>query len=88
MSEQPLKFNDVIVNEKEFHASGFMLHALSLVDTDQMVVSDKYNHSDNGSKYFISYLDGDDNIIRPLYILLPQMSGYIKFFDDGKKYVF
>ena len=27
----------------------------------------------------------DDNIIRPLCIILPQMSGYIKYFDnDGK----
>ena len=27
----------------------------------------------------------DDDIIRPLYIILPQMSGYIKCFDDGGK---
>ena len=27
----------------------------------------------------------DDNIIRPLCIIFPQMSGYIKYFDDGGK---
>ena len=45
---------------------------------------DKFKHSDNGSEYFIGYLD-DDNTIKPLYIILPQMSGYIKYFDDGRK---
>ena len=47
-----------------------------------MVVSDKFKYSDNGSKYFIGYLD-DYNIITPLCIVLPQMSGYINYFDDG-----
>ena len=27
-------------------------------------------------------------LIRPLCIILPQMSGYIEYFDDGRKYVF
>ena len=30
----------------------------------------------------------DDNIIRPLCILLPQMSRYIKYFDNGGKNMF
>ena len=36
-----------------------------------------------GSKYFVGYKE--DDIIRPLCIVLPQMSGYIKYFDDGGK---
>ena len=36
-------------------------------------------------KYFISYKD--DNIFRRLCIILPQMSGYIKYFDNGGKNV-
>ena len=27
----------------------------------------------------------EDNIIRPLCIILPQMSGYIKYFENGGK---
>ena len=57
--------------------------ALNLVDTDQIVISEKFKHSDNGSKYFIGYLS--DNIIRPLCIILTQMNGCIKYFDDGGK---
>ena len=87
MSEKKLKFNDVMVNKKEFHASK---QAIALVDTNKIVVSDKFKYSDNGSKYFIGYLDDDDdNIVRPLCIILPQMSGYIKYFeDDGKNMSF
>ena len=48
-----------------------------------MVVSDRFRHNDNGSKSFIGYLI--DNIIRSLCIILPQMSGYIKYFEDGGK---
>ena len=83
MNEQTLNSGDIVVNEKEFHASKQTI-ALSLVDTDKIVVLDKVKYSDNGSKYFIDYL-GDDDIIRRLCIILPQMSGYIKYFDDGRK---
>ena len=54
-----------------------------LVDADEIVISDKFKHSDNGSKYFIDYKE--DYIIRPLCFVLPQMSGYIKYFDFGGK---
>ena len=33
-------------------------------------------------EYFIGYSDNDD--IRPLYIKLPQMIGYVKCFDSNK----
>ena len=84
MGEKTLKFGDTVVNKKEFHTSKQAI-ALSLVDTDE-IISDKYYHSDNGSKYSTDYLDDDDNnIIRRLYIILPQIRGYIKYFDDGGK---
>ena len=35
------------------------------------------------SKYFIGYLEG--GIAKPLCIILPQMSGYIKYFKNGSK---
>ena len=82
MSEKTLKFGDIVVNKKEFYAFKQVI-ALNLVDTDKIVISDKFKHSNNGSKYFIGYLDAD--IIQPLCIILPQMSGYIKYFDDGGK---
>ena len=82
MSEKTLKFGNVVVNKKEFHASKQAI-ALNLVNTNKIVISDKFKHSDNGSKYFIG--NKEDDIIRPLCTILPRMSGYIKYFDDGGK---
>ena len=53
------------------------------VALDQIVVSYKFKHNDEGFKYFISYLKGE--IVKPLCIILPQMSGYIKYFENGCK---
>ena len=50
---------------------------------DQIVVSDKFKHNNEGFKYFIGYLEG--GIVKPLCIILPQMSGYIKCFENGCK---
>ena len=36
-----------------------------------------------GLKYFIGYLE--DGIVKPLCIILPQMSEYIKYFENGGK---
>ena len=46
-------------------------------------MSDKFKHSDDGFKYFIGYKEGE--IVKPLCIILPQMSGYIKYFENGGK---
>ena len=83
MSEQTLKFGDIAVNKKEFHASKQAI-ALNLVNTNKIVISDKFKHSNDGSKFFIIYLH-DDDILRTLCIILPQMSGYIKYFYNGGK---
>ena len=56
---------------------------LDLVDTGKIVVSDKFKHSEEGFKYFIGYQE--DEIVKPLCIILPQMNGYIKYFENGGK---
>ena len=54
-----------------------------MVNVDQIVLSDKLKHNDDGFKYFIGYKE--DDIAEPLCIILPQMSGYIKYFENGGK---
>ena len=54
-----------------------------LISVDQTVVSDKFKHSDGGLRYFIGYKESE--IVKPLRIFLPQMSGYIKYFENGGK---
>ena len=53
------------------------------VNLDQIVVSDKFKPSDEGFKYFIGYQEGE--IFKLLCIILPQMSGYIKYFENAGK---
>ena len=82
MSEKTLKFNNTRVNKKEFHKSKQPIDLMS-VNTEHIVTSDKFKHSDQGFKYFIGYQD--DEIVKPLCIILPQISGYITYFkNDGK----
>ena len=52
MSEKTLKFDNIKVNKKEFHKSKQPVN-LDLINIDQIVVSDKFKHSDDGFKYFL-----------------------------------
>ena len=83
MSEKALKFNNIILNQKKFHSSKEPIDLLS-VDSDHK--SHKFKHNDEDFRYFIGYLKGE--IIKSLCIILPQMSGYIKYFQNGSKTVF
>ena len=80
MNKKTLKFN-IILNKKTFHNLKEPIDLLS-VNTDQIVVSDKFKHNNEGFKYFIGYYDG---LVKPLCIVLPQMSGYIKYLENGGK---
>ena len=82
MAEQTLKFDNIRINKKEFHKSKQQIDLMS-VNVDQIVVSDKFKHNKESLKYFIGYQK--DEIVKPLCIILPQMSGYIKYFKNGGK---
>ena len=82
MSKKALKFNDIRLNKKEFHKSKQPIDLMS-VNVDQIVISGKCKHNNEGFKYFIGSQTG--KIVKSLYIILPQMSGYIKYFENGGK---
>ena len=82
MSEKTLKFNNIKVNKKEFHKSKKAID-LDSVKTNETVVSDKFIHSEEGFKYFIGYQENE--IVKPLCVILYQMNGYIKYFENGGK---
>ena len=82
MSEKTLKFNNIRFNKKEFHKPKEPIDLLS-VDLDQIVVSYKFKHNGKCFKYYNGYLERE--IVKPLCIILPQMSGCIKYFENGGK---
>ena len=75
-----IKFGNTRINKKEFHKSK---QQINLVNVYQLVVCNKFRHNDDGFEYFIGYEEGD--IVQLLYIILPQITGYIKYFENGGK---
>ena len=65
---------------------------LDSVDLSKIVVSSRWKLNDTTYKYFCGYLNNDttgssssERIIKSLCVILPQMNGYIKYFDNGGK---
>ena len=81
-----IKFGDKEVDKKEFYSSKQAI-SLDSIDLDKIVVSNKWKINETTYKYLCGYLNND--VIQPLCIILPQMDGYIKYFDnDGKNMTF
>ena len=68
--------------KKKFYSSKEAI-LLDSIDLSKIVVSSKWKLNDTTYKYICGYLNND--VIKPLCVILPQMNGYIKYFDDGGK---
>ena len=77
-----LIFGDIEVSKKKFYESKKVVN-LKKVDVGKTVVSNKIKGNNETSKFFIGYMDDTTNIFTPLCIILPQMNGYIKYFENG-----
>ena len=86
MSLQKIKFGDKEVDKKKLYSSKEAI-LLDSVDLSKIVVSSRWKLNDATYKYFCGYLNND--AMKPLCVILPQMNGYIKYFhDDGKNMSF
>ena len=77
--------------KKKFYSSKEAI-LLDSMDLSKIVVSSRWKLNDTTYKYFCGYLNNDttgssssERIIKPLCVILPQMNGYIKYFDGGGK---
>ena len=82
MSLKKIKFGDKEVNKNEFYSSKQAI-PLDSVDLDKIVVSNKWKIKETTYKYLCGYLNND--VIQPLCVILTQMNGYIKMFNNGGK---
>ena len=82
MNLRKTKFGNKEVNKKEFYSSKQAI-SLDSVDLNKIVVSKKWKINDTTYKHICGYLNNDT--IQPLRVILPQMDGYIKYFDDVGK---
>ena len=83
MNLKKIKFGDKEVYKKKFYSSKEAI-LLDSVDLSKIVVSNKWKINDTTYKYICGYLN-NDTTVQPLCVILPQMDGYIKYFDDGGK---
>ena len=70
-----LRFGETKVAKEEFYGAKKLIKIWGVV-VNNIVIS-KLVETDNNSKYLNGYLD---KVIRPLVLILPKMSGYVKTF--------
>ena len=81
MSGKDTTFNDK-KNRKSTFYKNKKINNIEDIDANNILVSKKESYGNkNLLKYFIGYNDND--IIRPLCIRLPQMTGYVRKFDEN-----
>ena len=51
------------------------------------LVSNKISFEEKDYKYFIGYLY-NDNKVKPIHIMLPKTSAYIKSYDEQTKWIY
>ena len=80
MSRSSINFNGKI---SDFPNKNKKIFNINDIDINKILVSKKETFGKNNSfKYFIGY--NDKGVIRPLYIWISQMTGYINKFDENK----
>ena len=74
MGGKEIDFGDKNINKKQFKIKD--------IDINKILISKPESYGKkNAKKYIIGY---NDDVIRPLHILLPKMTICVKYFDDDK----
>ena len=64
-----------------------ILFFLGDLDIEKVLLSNKISFGEKNYKYFISYFY-NGNKVKPLYVVLPKMSAYVKSYDGPTKWVY
>ena len=81
MSGRNINFNDKKIKKSDFYKNK-KINKIDDINVNNILVSKKEPYgTKNSFKYFIGYNDND--IIRPLCIRLPQMTGYVRKFNEN-----
>ena len=83
MSWNNINFDDKKIKKSDFYNKNKKIFNINDIDVNKILVSKKEKYGKyNSFKHFIGYNDND--VIRPLYLGLSQMTGYINEFDKNK----
>ena len=79
MSGENINFDDKKIKRSEFYKNKKVTR-IDDIDVNEILVSKKEPYgTENSFKYFVEYNDND--VIRPLRVRLPQITGYARRFD-------
>ena len=81
MNTNNINFDDKKIKKREFNQNKKAFH-IDNINVNKILVSKKEPYgTKNALNYFIGYNDND--VIRPLCVRLPQMTGYFKKFNEN-----
>ena len=82
MCGNSIKFNDKKILKSDFYKNK-KIFSINDIDFNNILVTKKEKYGKyNSFKRFIGY--NDYNVIKPLYLELPQMTGYINKFNGNE----
>ena len=82
MSRSSINFNNEKIKKSDFYKNKKIFNIYN-IDVNKILISINETYGKyNSFKYFIGYNDND--VIRPLNLLLSQTTGYINKFDKNK----
>ena len=83
MNGKNINFDNKKIKKSDFYNKNKKIFNIDDIDVNKILVSKKVQYDKyNSFKYFIGYNDND--VIRPLYLGLSQMTDYINKFDRNK----
>ena len=85
MGGKVIDLGDKKINKKDFYSNKKQFK-IKEIDINKILISEPESYGKkNAEKYIIGY---SKDVIRPIRIFLPQMTGYVKYFDDNKTMYF
>ena len=84
MEQKALIFDKQCINKNAFYKNKRPINT-DKIEIGRIMLSKKDSYGKKGSfKYIIGYINKTDAFPVPLCITLPQMNGYVKYFNDNK----
>ena len=82
MNRKSINFENKNIKKSDFYNKNKNIFNVNDIDVNKILISKKEQHGEyNSFKYFFGY---NDNVIRPLYSGLSQMTGYIQKFEKNE----
>ena len=86
MNKEILTFGNIEIEKNKFYRHKTPIF-LKDVGIEKVLVSNKISFSEKGHKYLIGYLYNDHKV-KPLQIMLPKTSAYVKSYDGQTKWMY